>query len=378
MRIALFSDTCSPQINGVTNTLKKLTDYLTNHHLEYKLFVPKYKVTGREAHTERFYSLSFFLYPECRIALPNMFRISQALSQFRPHIIHNMTEFNMGLAGLWFGKKMGIPTVSSYTTHFSHYAEYYHMDFLKQPIWDYMKWFHNQNHVTLCPSYEAMKELNSNGILRTGLFSRGIDTEKFNPGSRSDTLREELGLCGKTAFIYVGRLSQEKDLDVLNESYRLLQEKYHQSIALVLTGDGPYARKCKELFPPDTVFTGFKSGGELSQMYASGDIFVCPSPTETFGNVIQEAMASGLPVIGPNAGGINEIIEHRQNGLKFSSGDPHSLAAAMEELLCNLNLREQLKANGIQYARSRSWNEIFEKLLNTYDSIISKGSALSA
>lgn len=133
MKIALFSDTFNPQINGVSNTLNKLIRYFENNNVEYKVFVPKYD-DSIDLRTERFYSLKFFLYPECRLAIPNLFRISRILSDFKPDIIHLMTEFNMGFTGLYYGKKYNIPTISNYTTNFSQYANYYKLDFLKQHI----------------------------------------------------------------------------------------------------------------------------------------------------------------------------------------------------------------------------------------------------
>ncbi len=377
MKIALFSDTFTPQINGVTNTLGNLIKYFENNDIEYKIFVPKYD-DDADSYAERFYSLKFFIYPDCRIALPNMFRISQTLSEFKPDAIHLMTEFNMGLAGLYFGKKYNIPTISSYTTNFSQYADYFKLDFLKQIIWNYMKWFHNQNYMTLCPSVETEKLLNQNGISNTGIFSRGIDSKMFNANYRSDNLRRKLGIENKTTFLYVGRVSFEKDLDILSESYKAIKEKYKDKVALIITGEGPYLERCKKIFPQDTIFTGFKKGMELSKLYASCDIFVCPSSTETFGNVVLEAMTSGLAVIGADAGGIKEIIQHKRNGLKFKARDAGQLYNCMAELMENKNLREYLKANGIKFGKSRSWEKIIDGLVDIYKEVLEERSTISA
>lgn len=377
MKIALFSDTYYPQINGVTNTLDKLVQYFEVNNIEYKIFAPKYDDENENANTERFYSLRFFLYPECRLALPNIFRISQSLSEFEPDIIHIMTEFNMGITGLIYGKKHNIPTISNYTTNFSQYTEYYNLEFLKQPIWDYMRWFHNQNNITLCPSNEAQKLLNKNGINKTSLFSRGIDSHRFNPAFRNEKLRKKLGIENKTVFLYVGRVSSEKDMNVLNESYKSIKMKY-QNTALIITGDGPYLEECKEMFPKDTIYTGFKKGHELAEIYASCDIFVCPSSTETFGNVILEAMASGLAVIGADAGGIREIIEHKQNGLKFRAKDSAELTCCMQELIENNNLRDYIKSNGLKFVQNRTWNKIIDNLFGIYCEVLKENKSISA
>lgn len=377
MKIALFSDTFSPQINGVTNTLGKITEYFDEHHIEYKVFAPKYDDNG-DSRTERFYSLKFFLYPECRIALPNSFRVSRTLSEFKPDMIHLMTEFSMGITGLHFGKKHNIPTISNYSTNFSQYTDYYKLNFLKQTIWDYMKWFHNQNNLTLCPSSDAQKLINQNGIRNTQIFSRGIDTKKFNTGYRNDNLRKQLGIEAKTAFLYVGRVSFEKDLDILSESYKSIKEKYGDKVVLVIAGDGPYMEKCKSIFPQDTIFTGFLKGMELAEIYASCDVFVCPSSTETFGNVVLEAMSSGLAVIGADAGGVKEIIEHGYNGLKFKARDAGKLFHCMADLIENKCICEYLKLNGINSAKNRSWEKVIYSLIGTYSRVLGEMSTISA
>lgn len=378
MKIAIFSDTFSPQINGVTNTLGKLVRYFQERNIEYKIFVPKYENEDIDSHTERYFSLKFFIYPECRIALPNIFRVSNVLSNFQPDLIHIMTEFNMGLTGLYYARKFNIPTISNYTTNFAQYTDYYKLDFLKQPIWDYMKWFHNQNSITLCPSKETQKVLGANGVYHTGIFSRGVDTLNFSPAFRNENLRKKLGLENKSAILYVGRVSVEKDLDVLNESYREIKKKYNDQVALIITGEGPYLEKSTKIFPKDTIFTGLKKGKELAEIYASSDVFVCPSSTETFGNVVLEAMASGLAVIGADAGGIKEIINHRSNGLKFPARDAAALTGCLNELMENVPLKQRLGISGREFALTRSWDKIFGGLMDSYQELLSESRTISA
>ena len=377
MKIAIFTDTFYPQINGVANTLNKMTMYFENNNMEYKVFAPKYD-EDNDFTTERFYSLKFFLYPDCRIALPNIFRITQILNEFKPDLIQLMTEFNMGVTGLRYGKKNNIPTISNYSTNFSQYTDYYKLDFLKQGIWDYLKWFHDQNNLTLCPSYESKKLLKHHDINNTAIFSRGIDSQKFHPSYRNENLRRKLGIENKITFLYVGRVSYEKDLDILSESYKSIINKFGTQIALIIVGEGPYLEKCKPLFPSDTIFTGFKNGMDLSELYASSDIFVCPSSTETFGNVVLEAMASGLPVIGADAGGVKEIISHKKNGLKFQARNAKELTECMEELLLNEDLRNFLKTNGLCFGQNRSWDKIIKGLHDIYREVLKEKVTISA
>lgn len=371
MKVALFADTFLPQVNGVTNTLLHLLEHFEKKGVETKLFVPKYE-TGNEYDAERFYSIKFFLYPDARIAFPNFFRINAALAEFKPDVVHNMTEFFMGTTGLGYGRAHGVPSISNYTTNFSQYADYYKLYLLKPTIWNWMRWFHNQSDLTLCPSRSAQKILESHGITNTGIFSRGIDSKRFHPLLRRTAFRDHFGITGKTAFLYVGRISVEKDLDTLGEAYRIIKQKYGNNVALVITGDGPHMEKCRRAFPDDTVFTGLRTGPELSELYASCDIFVCPSSTETFGNVVLEAMASGLPVIGSNAGGVGELIENGVNGLLFSPGSPASLSRNMEKLMQNPSLAAFLKANGHTFAKNRSWDYIVDGLIGTYHTVIKK------
>jgi glycosyltransferase involved in cell wall biosynthesis len=370
MKIAVFTDTYLPQINGVTNTLNKLIQYFVATGIEYRIFIPQYDTEILDHNIEHFYSIKLFFYPENRLAIPNSFRISSTLSKFQPDIIHIMTEFNMGIAGLNYGKRHGIPTISNYTTNFSQYTDYYKLNFLKQPIWNYMKWFHMQNDITLCPSNVARQLLNGQGIHNTQILSRGIDFKNFHPQNRNSHLRNELGISDKITFLYVGRVSLEKDLDILNKSYHAIQQKYKDRVAMVLTGDGPYLEKCKQIFPDDTIFTGFMKGKELSEIYASCDIFVCPSSTETFGNVVLEAMASGLPVIGADAGGVGEIIQHNVTGLKFAKRDSNKLTKCMAELADDIDLRDYLKTCGREYSTNRSWDKIFNGLVAIYNEIL--------
>ena len=377
MRIAIFTDTFSPQINGVTNTLNQLIGQLEARGIEHMIFAPKYDHEADQGE-ERFYSLKLFLYPECRLALPNLFRIHDSLSRFKPDLIHSFTEFNMGITGLRYGKKYGIPTVSSYTTNFTQYADYFKMAMLKQPIWEYLRWFHNQNELTFCATNEARKLLQSNGIHRTAIFSRGIDTNKFNPLKRNEALRRSLGVEDQKVFLYVGRVSFEKDLDILCQSSQQIQGRYGDKAAFVVTGDGPFLDKCRRLMPESTIFTGFQKGEELARLFASSDVFVCPSSTETFGNVLLEAMASGLPVIGADAGGVRNLITHRHNGLKFAARDEADLTRCMVDLMENETLSRHLIHHGIAFCQTRSWEVIVDELVKEYQQVIQYTASKSA
>lgn len=160
-----------------------------------------------------------------RVALPNIFRINAALNDFKPDVIHLMTEFNMGLTGLNYAIKNNIPVISNYSTNFSQYTNYYKIDLLRQGVSSYMNWFHNQSQLTTCPSKIAEAMLHTFGVKRTAIFTRGIDAERFSPMHRNDQLRQSLGLENKVALLYVGRIAPEKDLDVLRQSYTEIERR---------------------------------------------------------------------------------------------------------------------------------------------------------
>ncbi len=371
MRVALFTDTFLPQVNGVTNTLNKLIEYYKTQNIQYLVFAPdSYCDLKQNYNVEKFTSIKFFLYPECRLSFPNIFRLRNSLIRFNPDIIHNMTELNMGIAGLTYGKKLRIPTISSFTTNFSQYLKYYNLDIFENTSWNYMRWFHNQNEITLCPSMETNKLLKKHGILNTGIFSRGVDLDNFNEKLRSIDLRKQFGINDKIVLLYVGRVSKEKDIYVLQESYEKIVNKFKDRVALIITGGGPELKTYKKSFPRGTIFTGYKSGIELAQIYASSDIFIFPSSTETFGNVVLEAMASGLPVIAADAGGVKDTVKNKINGVLFKPGDASELTDLIIEIIENESIKNSIKCNARKTVLEKSWTCIFQKLIETYEHVI--------
>lgn len=374
MKAAIFTDTFLPQINGVTNTLVKMTEHFQKHDTDYIIFAPEHYSESFSdlKKVERFFSIKFFLYPECRISLPNLLRVKNTLQNYKPDVIHLMTEFSMGLTGLHYGKKYNIPTLSNYTTHFPKYLQYYNLQSFEKNAWDYMRWFHNQSQYTLCASSDTQNRLQQEGINRTAFFTRGVDTENFSPSLRSPYLRKELGAEDKMALLYVGRISAEKELDVLMQAYQMLLKKHHKKITLIVTGEGPALEHYKKAFGKQVLFTGYKKGKELSRIYASSDLFVFPSSTETFGNVVLEAMASGIPAVVPFAGGVKDIVSHEKDGLFFKSGSSEDLASQIEKLIMNPLLYKHLKEQARVAALKRGWDNVLNQLTDIYHSVSKK------
>lgn len=371
MRVAIFTDTYLPQVNGVTNTINNMENYFRKNNIEYKILAPEYDSKAKSQNVETFYSFKFLMYPECRLSMVTNGRVNRILAAFKPDLIHAVTEFNMGWAGVSYAARNKIPCISTYTTNFSQYLNYFKLDVLSNTAWEYLKWFHNQNDLTMCPSQDTKIVLQNRGIEKVDIWGRGIDGIKFSPLKRSELLRNKLGVHEKIVLLYVGRVSLEKDLDILFGAYNKIKQEYSSEVALIVTGDGPMIEKYKSE-NSDVIFTGYQKGDELAVLYASADIFTFPSSTETLGNVVLEAMASGVSVVGVDSGGVRENIIDGFNGILCKPRDIKSYYNGIKMLIQNKELRNQIRKDAREYALKKDWEAIFDKLVNTYADVINK------
>ncbi len=377
-RIAVFTDTFLPQINGVSNTLQYYSRYLTRRGIAHVFYTPAYKDGehgGGEYPVVRFPSVPFALYPQVRLALPTQAALQKQLKDFSPDVVHIVTEFGMGYSGLKAARQLGLPIVMSYHTNFDQYLSHYGLTFLEEPLWQYMKWFHSFAGKNFCPSENTLRKLTFRGIQNLAVWSRGIDRTRFSPEFRSETLRRELGGDGKLLYLYVGRISAEKGIDVYAQSIRAFNEQYGDRARFVFTGDGPYLQTLKELNIENTVFTGALRGRALSEIYASCDVFVFPSDNETFGNVMLEAMASGTPGICVDAGGLKDFTAHGENAFVCAPRNAGALTEAMTAMM-SAGLRDSIRAGALRTAGERSWDGIFDALLRQYPRILPKSKAV--
>ena len=321
MKIAIFTDTFYPEINGVARTLKRLTDYLDEQNISFQVFAPK-TISNEYVtdHIHRFESLSFFLYPECRLALPNLLQIKEELQNFSPDLIHVVTPFNMGLCGVYYAKKLNIPLVGSYHTDFDYYLHYYDLQFLSKLVWKYMNWFHSPFQKLFVPSKTTLQQLEHRHFRNLEIWPRGVDCHLFHPHYDKKAVREKYGISKKYLLSYAGRLAPEKDVDTLLAVTKSIPPEINKDIQWLWVGDGPLREKLEREAPTNVTFTGFLKGEELAEIYCTSDLFVFPSPTETFGNVVLEALASGTPVVGANSGGVKNIIHTEVTGLLCESG----------------------------------------------------------
>lgn len=384
MKIAYFTDTFAPELNGVTNTLSKLQAWLDKKDVQYAFFAPDYKrgspaealspdaPAARFHHKKihRFRGVKTSLSPESCLAFPRYREVFDLCDDFKPDLVHVVTELGIGYRGMRYARSRGLPLVMSYHTDYCTYLKFFHLDFLRPLIEKYLSWFYRSAHRILAPSRHTLEQLFQKRYRNLGLWSRGIDAEKFNPRFRSRKWRKALGIDNKFVFLYVGRLSPEKGLDTLLHAVEEIENRFPGKAAFVFTGGGPYADFISRKNFPHVVLTGFKTGLELSRIYASCDCFAFPSGTETFGNAPLEAMASGLPVAGVASGGVTEFLSHGKNALLCAAGDQETFTENLIALMENKNLRRKLAETGRNLARSRAWETIFDDLLSVYSGLI--------
>ncbi|WP_406944073.1 glycosyltransferase family 4 protein [Halobacillus sp. SY10] len=371
MKVAIFTDTYVPQVNGVARTLQRWTGYLEKKRIPYRVYAPDMRSKEEYIdHIHRFNSVPFWLYPECRLALPNLIKIKRDLEVFRPDLIHIATPFNIGLAGLHFGKKMGIPLVGSYHTHFDQYLDYYKLSFLSPFVWKYMQWFHQSFKKTLVPSLHTKRELELHGLHNIGLWQRGVDHQLFSPDHNDGSVRNQFEINAPILLTYVGRLAPEKGLDTLMNVAKTLPHHMNKNIHWLIVGDGPLKNHLRSVAPQNMTFAGYQDGESLARIYASSTLFIFPSATETFGNVVLESLSSGTPVVAANAGGVKEIVSHGKTGLLCTPYNPLSFTQGILDLLSDPEKLASMRKQARQEALDRSWEEIFEQLLRDYKDAI--------
>lgn len=371
MRIAIFSETFLPKVDGIVNTLCHLLEHLAVRGHEAILFAPE---GGPEiyAHTPvyGFPAHPFPIYPELRFVAPTV-EVKPILQEFNPDLIHIINPVSLGLTGMGYAKTMGIPLVASYHTDVPGFATRWGMGFLAEPLWGYFRLIHNQADLNLCPSRVTQRELIEHGFRRVKVWGRGVDSDLYSPTKRTVEWRRTLsgGELEKPLLLYVGRVSQEKRIDWLRPMLDVVPD-----VRLAIVGDGPARLELEELFAgTPTVFTGYLAGEDLASAYAVADQFVFPSANETLGNVVLEAMASGLPVVAPRSGGVLDHVEHGITGLLFDTDDTNDMIAAVRQLLEHPAYSRQLGQTGRKRVENRSWASILDKLLAEYQALLPVG-----
>ncbi|MFI5310702.1 MAG: glycosyltransferase family 4 protein [Gemmatimonadales bacterium] len=366
LRLAVFSDTYPPQINGLTRTLERLVPAIEARGGEVRVVTVSEPGAEPDPLVDRWPSIPFWAYPELRIAAPARARALDLIEHWKPTLIHSVTEFGVGLGGLVAAREARVPFVSSYHTHFQQYLQFYELEYLDVIAWPYLRWFHNCGRCTWAPSRVVAEELVSRRFRDVRVWSRGVEHARFNPSFRSRELRASLGAADDTVLVaYVGRLAPEKGIAVALSGMRPVLERHAGRVVFALAGDGPAEAAYRASAPAGTTFVGRLTGRALSEFYASADVFVLPSLTETFGNVVLEAMASGLAVIAPDSGATTELATS-ETALQFPARDPAALTASVERLVADAALRRRLAVAALAQARERTWDAVFDRLVADY------------
>ena len=360
-------------VSGVGVTLLRLTKALEQRGHQVRVYSASYALAKGQAdrpEVHRSPSIPLFLYPDVQWAFPRLREVMEDVAQFRPEVVHVATEFALGLAGLKTARQLKLPLIASAHTDYDKYAARYGVDWALRVGWHYLRWFYGQAYRVLCPSRIYQEHLHSRGVTHTGVWSRGVDPQEFHPEFRSEAYREALGMGpGDLLVTYIGRIAREKNLTHLLAAWDALAPERGAS-QLALVGRGPLEEEIRRRQIPGVHVLGLMHDRALAEAYASADIFVFPSATETFGNSLLEAMGSGLPCLAAGAAGVLEFAHQGRNALLVAPNSPGAIAQGLRRLLQDPTLRHKLARGGLATAAERRWDEVYDRLLEDYGEAI--------
>ncbi len=366
MRLVLVTETFPPEINGVARTLGRWAD--TFRARGHDVHVVRPRQLGEPRGFGLVYGRPLPYYHQVRIGIAGPWRVRHFLRRLSPDLVHIATEGPLGLSALLASRWLGIPVASSFHTNFDHYAAHYGLLALERLGFAYLRWFHNRTRVTLVPSQATRSRLLADGVKRVEIWSRGVDGAVFSPTHRDESLRASVGVApGDTLLVYVGRLAPEKNLPALLQAFTRLRALIPH-VRLALVGGGPLTEGLLRSTPAGVILAGEQRGADLSRWYASGDLFAFPSQSETFGNVVLEAQASGLAVVGFDCQGVNEQVLPGVNGLLVPpEGD---LVPALAELCLDPARRRSMGEAARRRALGLDWKPIFDDLESRYRGLL--------
>ena len=377
LRVALFTGNYNHIRDGVALTLNRLVHHLEQESIAVKIFAPSSQQPAIVPHAGELIVTPSISMPvpgrkEYRVATHFARKDRRELAAFNPDLIHIATPDGLGIGALKWAKKHKVPVVSSYHTHFLSYVDYYKLFLgpVKWPFKKMMQWFYPQCERTYVPTQSMIDELAREQIHgHMKIWARGIDTDSFNPKKRDEEWRRSVGIADDELVVsFVSRLVWEKELRTYIESVRSLQKEFPKVRAMVV-GDGPAMKEAQKLLP-NGIFTGFCSGDDLARAYASSDIFLFPSFTETFGNVTLEAMSSGLPCLVADAIGSRSLVIDGQNGFLAKAGDLSDFITKLRILIEDASLREQMAQQSRVLAMNYQWSFINHALVEDYYKVI--------
>ncbi len=377
MKVVYFTESLYPLVDGVSRTLARLFTTLERRGIDFSVyspFVPGKEVTWRNrVHAVRY--IRFPLYPDYRISLPFLGEVRNAFTADEPDLIHLVSPTPMAYAVQRLAHSRRIPVVSSFHTHFVSYFRYYGLSLLEPFGWGMLRRFYRGCSRVYVPSRSIMTELETKGVRNIELWSRGIDITAFSPVHRGTLAMLGNEEQGVPVLLLVSRLVKEKDLSDLVEVDRILTSRGVR-YKLAIVGDGPMRAELESAMPK-AVFAGHQTGDGLAQWYASADAFVFPSTTETLGNVVLEALASGLPTVVVDRGGPRDLIAHGENGFVAPANQPEAIADLVQPILENPDLRAKMSKAARASAAERDWETINDALIGSYEAVIAEYRRLS-
>jgi glycosyltransferase involved in cell wall biosynthesis len=370
LRIAVVTETWPPEVNGVAMTLAKLVQGLSHRNHDVQLIRPRQTKTDSPMSDS---SLEEVLmrgmpiprYPELKLGLPSKKTLVKTWTLRRPDVVHIATEGPLGWSALQAAKVLKLPVTSDFRTNFQSYSKHYGVGWLRKPIVAYLRKFHNATACTMVPTRELMRTLSQNGFANLKVVSRGVDTKLFNISKRDTSLRSSWGATDDTkVLISVGRMAPEKNLDQVLKAYEALQVT-GQAFKLVMVGDGPLKEQFQKRYP-EIIFPGMLSQSNLAAYYASSDLFIFPSQTETFGNVTLEALASGIPVLAFDCAAARDWVQTGVNGWLVAENNPEGFAAQAVAIFNSKDLLDQITESTRQQVVHLDWDQIAEQVESVF------------
>jgi phosphatidylinositol alpha 1,6-mannosyltransferase len=374
MRVVIVTESFPPDVNGVAHCALQTARHLADRGHS-PLVVAPAAVGAQEADAQapcpvvRVPSLPLPGYPQVRVALPSR-RVAAAIADHRADVVHLAGPFVLGARGMAAAARLGVPAVAVYQTDLAGYARTY-MGAGQAAAWRRLRSVHTAADRTLAPSRAALADLEAHGVPRVRLWPRGVDTERFRPGRRDEVLRRELAPGGELIVGYVGRLAPEKQVELLSGVCGL------DGVRVVVVGDGPSAPGLRAALP-GAVFLGRRTGDDLARVFASLDVFVHTGPYETFCQTVQEAMACGLPVIAPAAGGPLDLVTPGRTGLLVPPRDAGAVRDAVWSLAADPALRAAYGTAGRAAVEGRTWTAVGDRLIGHYESVLADRTAVAA
>lgn len=376
MRVAVVTESFPPQVNGVANSVCRVLEHLAARGHQALVIAPEPGSAGASTDSHagfpvvRVPGVGLPGYRDFTVGLPTR-RVERVLREFGPAVVHLASPIALGAAGARAARRIGVPSIAVFQTDVAGFARQHGLRAADTVIWSWLRHIHKQAEVTLVPSRSSFEQLRAQGVPRLAMWRRGVDSDRFNPAHRDEVLREWLLGADRNVLVgYVGRLAADKRVHLLAHLANLPR------IRLVAVGDGPAATSLRSLIP-GAVLPGFLSGEALSAMYASFDVFVHTGADDTFGQCVQEAMVSGVPVVAPAVGGPLDLVVPDRTGLLFPPDDVRELRTAVGRLAADPRLRASFGKAARLAVVDRTWSAVCEELMAHYRNAVEPMAAMA-